>query len=142
MRRQLQHFASMCVLVVDDNPVNVDLLTAMLKTEGLTNVVCETESRRVASILPLVNPDLIVLDLHMPHVDGYQVLDAIAKFAATSYLPVLVVTADVNADAHARALSHGAHAVLTKPLDLSETTLVIARLLEGRTPTTDPLITL
>ena len=132
MNESLAAFATMSVLVIDDNPVNVDLLKSLLKAEGIPRVICETEARRVAGILPLVNPDLILLDLHMPHVDGYAVLDEIREFAAGTYLPVLVVTADATPEARNRALSHGARDFLTKPLDITEITLRIANLLQTR----------
>jgi EAL domain-containing protein (putative c-di-GMP-specific phosphodiesterase class I)/CheY-like chemotaxis protein len=132
MSERLAPFATMTVLVVDDNPVNVDLLKSLLKVEGLPRVICETDARRVATILPLVNPDLILLDLHMPHLDGYEVLDAIRDFAAGTYLPVLVVTADVAPESRNRALAHGARDFLTKPLDVTEITLRIANLLQTR----------
>ncbi|HTW20477.1 MAG TPA: EAL domain-containing response regulator [Mycobacteriales bacterium] len=132
MNQSLAPFATMTVLVIDDNPINVDLLKAMLKSEGLPRIICETEARRVAGMLPLVNPDLILLDLHMPHVNGYQVLDQIRDFAGGTYLPVLVLTADVTPEARNRALEHGARDFLTKPLDVTEVMLRIANLLQTR----------
>jgi EAL domain-containing protein (putative c-di-GMP-specific phosphodiesterase class I)/FixJ family two-component response regulator len=132
MNERLKQFGSMTVLVVDDNSANVDLLKALLKAEGIRRVICETEGGRISSLLPAVKPDLVLLDLHMPHVDGYEVLDAIRQFAAGTYLPVLVVTADVTPEARNRALAHGARDFLTKPLDVTETTLRIANLLETR----------
>jgi EAL domain-containing protein (putative c-di-GMP-specific phosphodiesterase class I) len=132
MNGRLEPFATMSVLVVDDNPLNVELLKQILKTEGLARVVSETDATRVATILPLVNPDLIVLDLHMPKIDGYALLDEIRAFAAGTYLPVLVITADASTDARNRALAHGARDFLTKPLDVTEVALRIANLLETR----------
>jgi EAL domain-containing protein (putative c-di-GMP-specific phosphodiesterase class I)/ActR/RegA family two-component response regulator len=132
MTKRLERFSSMSVLVIDDNSVNVELLKALLKAEGIHRVICETDARRISGALPQVNPDLILLDLHMPHVDGYAVLDEIRAFAAGSYLPVLVLTADVTPAARNRALAHGARDFLTKPLDVTEVTLRIANLLETR----------
>jgi EAL domain-containing protein (putative c-di-GMP-specific phosphodiesterase class I)/FixJ family two-component response regulator len=132
MSRQLERFSAMSVLVVDDNPANLDLLTALLNTHGLHRLTTETDSRRVSALLPTINPDLVLLDLHMPHVDGYAVLDEIRAFAAGTYLPVLVLTADVTTEARNRALAHGARDFLSKPLDVTEVTLRIANLLETR----------
>jgi EAL domain-containing protein (putative c-di-GMP-specific phosphodiesterase class I) len=122
----------MSVMVVDDDQATIALLTELLRSEGLQRVTTEIDSRRVASLLPAVNPDLVLLDLHMPHVDGHVVLEKIAKFAAGTYLPVLVLTADATSDARDRALAHGAHDFITKPLDVTEVTLRIANLLETR----------
>ncbi len=122
----------MSVLVVDDDTANIELLTALLEGEGLSRVSTETDSRLVSDLLPSVNPDLVLLDLHMPHVDGVAVLEQITRFAAGTYLPVLVLTADVTTDARNRALAHGARDFLSKPLDLTEVTLRIANLLETR----------
>ena len=96
MTRRLKRFATMSVLVVDDNPANVDLLRALLNVEGLHRVTTETDSRRVADLLPSVNPDLVLLDMHMPHLDGSAVLDSITRFAAgtssPSRKPLLILT--------------------------------------------------
>jgi EAL domain-containing protein (putative c-di-GMP-specific phosphodiesterase class I) len=132
MARRLERFSTMSVLAVDDNPANVELLRALLEGEGLSRVSTETDSRRVSDLLPSVNPDLVLLDLHMPHIDGVAVLEQITKFAAGAYLPVLVLTADVSSEARNRALAHGASDFLSKPLDLTEVTLRIANLLQTR----------
>jgi EAL domain-containing protein (putative c-di-GMP-specific phosphodiesterase class I)/CheY-like chemotaxis protein len=132
MSKRLERFSTMSVLVVDDYELSVDLLRAILLAEGMPRVTTETDSRRVEGILPSVNPDLVLLDLHMPHLDGQAVLEQISKFAAGSYLPVLVLTADVTSEARDRALTHGARDFLTKPMDMTETTLRIANLLETR----------
>jgi EAL domain-containing protein (putative c-di-GMP-specific phosphodiesterase class I) len=132
MSGQLERFSTMSVLVVDDNPANVELLTSLLAGEGMSSVTTETDSRRVRDLLPSVNPDLVLLDLHMPHVDGFALLQQISRFAAGSYLPVLVVTADITTEARNRALAQGARDFLAKPLDLVEVTLRVANLLETR----------
>jgi EAL domain-containing protein (putative c-di-GMP-specific phosphodiesterase class I)/FixJ family two-component response regulator len=130
--KRLERFSAMSVLVIDDNAQNVALLKALLEAEGMHRITCETDARRVASALPHLNPDLVLLDLHMPHVDGYAVLDEIRAFAAGAYLPVLVLTADVTTEARNRALTHGARDFLAKPLDVTEVTLRVANLLETR----------
>jgi EAL domain-containing protein (putative c-di-GMP-specific phosphodiesterase class I)/CheY-like chemotaxis protein len=130
--RRLERFCTMSVLIVDDNQANVDLLRTLMQEEGLHRVYTETDSRRVAELLPVVNPDLVLLDLLMPHVDGHAVLASITRYAAGSYLPVLVLTADSTHQARDRALANGARDFLTKPIDVTEVTLRIANLLETR----------
>jgi EAL domain-containing protein (putative c-di-GMP-specific phosphodiesterase class I)/FixJ family two-component response regulator len=122
----------MSVLIVDDNVANVALLEAMLRDGGMHRITMETDPRYVAETLPVVNPDLVLLDLHMPYLDGSQVLEQIVRFAAGAYLPVLVLTADASISARDRVLAQGARDFLTKPIDVNEATLRIANLLETR----------
>jgi EAL domain-containing protein (putative c-di-GMP-specific phosphodiesterase class I)/CheY-like chemotaxis protein len=132
MTKPLERFAGMSVLIVDDNPSNVALLQALLDEQGLFRVYTETDSRQVPRQLTQNDPDLVLLDLHMPHVDGHEVLTQIKRFAAGSFLPVLVLTADTTTTARDRALGQGAQDYLTKPLDSGETVLRIANLLRTR----------
>jgi EAL domain-containing protein (putative c-di-GMP-specific phosphodiesterase class I)/DNA-binding NarL/FixJ family response regulator len=132
MSRTLQQYAGMGVLIVDDNSSNIALLKELIREEGLTKIYTETDSRKVQDRLPECRPDLVLLDLHMPHVDGLQVLAQIKAYAAGDYLPVLVLTADTTTGARDHALSHGAQDFLTKPFDAVETALRIANLLETR----------
>jgi EAL domain-containing protein (putative c-di-GMP-specific phosphodiesterase class I)/ActR/RegA family two-component response regulator len=128
----LRQYAGMGVLIVDDNTSNIALLKELIREEGLSNIATETDSRKVRERLRESRPDLVLLDLHMPHVDGLQVLAQIKAYAAGDYLPVLVLTADTTTGARDQALSHGAQDFLTKPFDAVETTLRIANLLETR----------
>jgi len=132
MADRLAHFAMMSVLVIDDDEANVALLRSLLGHEGLHRITSETDPRRVAALLPSINPDLVLLDLHMPHMDGHVVLEQIVQFAAGSYLPVLVLTADVSSEARDRALANGARDYLVKPIDIVETALRVANLLQTR----------
>lgn len=132
MTGSLTRFAGMHVLVVDDNPANVSLLVMLLGDEGLRGVAAVTDATRVVDQLAANPPDLVMLDLHMPRLDGFAVLQQIQAFAAGSYLPVLVLTADTSTVARDRALSHGARDFVTKPFDNREVTLRVANLLETR----------
>ena len=132
MHRRLEQFSAMSVLVVDDNPSNVMLLKTLLEDEGLLRITTLTDSRQVEHMLPSLDPDLVLLDLHMPYIDGYVMLRTITRFAAGTYLPVLVLTADSTTDARDRALSDGARDYLTKPFDTVEVALRVGNLLETR----------
>jgi signal transduction histidine kinase len=121
------------ILVVDDEEANVDLLEQMLARAGYTNVTSTTDPRRVLPLLRERGPDLILLDLLMPHLDGYAVLEQLRPaIGADAYLPVLVLTADITPAAKQRALSLGANDFLTKPFDQIELLLRIRNLLETR----------
>lgn len=132
MSDRLATYVGMSVLVVDDNESNVALLAALLRSEGLARVSTETDSRRVLQRLVTENPDLVLLDLHMPNVGGYETLDRIQQFAAGGYLPVLVLTADTTTQARDRALRQGAQDFLTKPFDADEAVLRVGNLLRTR----------
>ena len=119
------------VLVIDDEPANLRLIEQVLRP-GFNHLLLLDDPRRVASELVAFAPDVVVLDLHMPFVDGYEVLSMIRSSAGDDYLPVLVLTADVSPDAKRRALALGATDFLTKPLDVIETALRVANLARTR----------
>jgi K+-sensing histidine kinase KdpD len=121
------------ILVVDDEPPNVRLLHRALERAGYVNVEATTDSRRVAGLLAEFEPDLILLDLLMPHLDGFEVMDQLTRLVPPStYLPVLVLTADITTETKRKALARGAKDFLTKPFDLEEVLLRIHNMLETR----------
>jgi two-component system sensor histidine kinase/response regulator len=126
-------FAEARILVVDDEPPNVELLVRALSEAGYPNVQGITDSREALPSLNTFQPDLLLLDLYMPHVDGFQVLDRLAEVvASTTHLPVLVLTADVTPGTKRKALARGATDFLTKPFDLNEVLLRIRNMLHIR----------
>jgi signal transduction histidine kinase/DNA-binding response OmpR family regulator len=121
------------VLLVDDEEANLDLLEAFLRSDGYTSLVRTSDARRAVPLLEEHGADLVLLDLHMPHRTGFQVLEEVrARTAPGEYLPVLVLTADATADAKERALSGGANDFLIKPLFGTEVLLRVRNLLETR----------
>jgi len=128
----LAPFADARVLLVDDEPANLALLRRLLSQQGLRHLYEATDSREALARISQVDPDLVVLDLHMPGVDGYSLLADLRRRAAGSYLPVLVITADTTSEAIKRALDLGARDFLTKPFDITEATLRVRNLLETR----------
>ncbi len=121
------------VLIVDDEPSNIRLLERVLEMFGAAEVKSTTDSRQVLSLYFDFHPDLVLLDLHMPHLDGFAVIEQLkAAVPATDYLPILVLTADVTIDTKRRALAAGAKDLVTKPLDNFEVVLRINNLLENR----------
>jgi signal transduction histidine kinase/DNA-binding response OmpR family regulator len=125
--------ADAAILVVDDDEANVDLLESMLADEGYRNVMSTRDARQAVALYDSFSPDLVLLDLHMPHLDGFGVLREIARRTpADAFVPVLVLTADITPEAKQRALSEGAKDFLTKPLDATEALLRIRNLLETR----------
>ncbi|MGH2355451.1 MAG: HD domain-containing phosphohydrolase [Chloroflexota bacterium] len=121
------------ILIVDDLPGNVDLLECILHQAGYADVLSTTDPRLVSALQAEFRPDLILLDLHMPHLDGLQVLERLGPaMTKETYLPVLVLTGDSGRDAKQRALTLGAKDFLTKPFDRAEVVLRIKNLLETR----------
>jgi EAL domain-containing protein (putative c-di-GMP-specific phosphodiesterase class I)/AmiR/NasT family two-component response regulator len=126
-------FAGATVLVVDDHASNVALLERMLRAAGVSSVHTLMDSRDVVAHCLEFEPDLVLLDLHMPHMDGYEVLAALrAALPTGTFLPVLVLTADATNAARERALDAGAKDFLSKPFDRVETIQRVRNLLETR----------
>lgn len=121
------------ILIVDDQPANLRLLEALLAREGFRNVVSTTESEQAMDLFVAFDPDLVLLDLMMPVLSGYAVLERLERRRAPDdFRPVLVLTADATTEAKRRALSLGAKDFLTKPFDSVEVVLRICNLLETR----------
>jgi putative two-component system response regulator len=121
------------ILIVDDQRPNVRLLERILEQAGYTTTRGTTDPREVVGLFDEFQPDLILLDLHMHHMDGYAVMEALrTRIPASAYFPILVVTADITPEAKRRALSAGARDFLSKPFDTTEVLLRIKNLLETR----------
>nr|MBA2744385.1 response regulator [Chthoniobacterales bacterium] len=122
----------MKLLIIDDEPVNVALLQDILAESGYTRVQSVTDSRTAVDTCLAFKPDLVLLDLMMPHVDGFTVLEALRTSENESFVPVIVLTADANEETERRALRAGATDFLLKPFDHLEVLLRIGNLLELR----------
>ncbi len=121
------------ILIVDDQMANLNALKAVLEFAGCENLKCLNDSRQVHTTFLEFRPDLILLDLHMPHLDGVAVLDQLTTLIPKDdYLPVLVLTGDGTSEAKERALSHGASDFLSKPLNHTEVELRVKNLLQTR----------
>jgi putative two-component system response regulator len=125
--------ADMRVLVVDDTEANVELIEQLLAHAGYTTVLSTNHPSRVLSLCRAWKPDLLLLDLHMPRLSGFDVMSGIRELMAEpESLPVLVLTADGTLEARHRALSMGARDFITKPLDGQELLLRTHNLLQTR----------
>ncbi len=120
------------ILIVDDEESNVRILTRTLEHAGYQHIAATCDSREARAIYKRHRPDLILLDLHMPHLDGFEVMQQLAQVAEATYLPILVLTADIAPDAKQRALAMGAKDFVHKPFDALEVQLRIRTLLETR----------
>jgi signal transduction histidine kinase len=121
------------LLLVDDEEANLDLLEALLGEAGYARLVRTTDALAVMALAAEHAPDLVLLDLHMPHRNGLDVLaDLCAATPEGEYRPVLVLTADVTSEARERALALGARDFVTKPFDATEVLLRVENLLDAR----------
>ncbi len=121
------------ILIVDDAEANLRLLEELLAREGFMQVISTADSTRAIDLFTAFQPDLILLDLMMPEMDGYAVLEILSRhIAKDEYLPVLVLTADATIAAKRKALALGAKDFLTKPFDTIEAMLRVWNLLETR----------
>jgi PAS domain S-box-containing protein len=118
------------ILIVDDQESNVSLLEQMLGDAGYTNVTSTMKPQEVCALHRNNRYDLILLDLQMPGMDGFQVIEALKTNDADGYLPVVVITAQPGHKL--RALRAGARDFVSKPFDLVEVKTRIRNTLEVR----------
>jgi EAL domain-containing protein (putative c-di-GMP-specific phosphodiesterase class I) len=129
----LHRFADARVIVVDDNPANVAALVSVLGDAGLRNIACATNPRAGLDLASVTDPDVILLDLHMPGLDGYGVLEELAATSGgNGHFPVVVVMGETTPDTLHRALSLGARDFIATPLDPIEVVLRVRNMLENR----------
>ena len=119
-----------CILVVDDEPANVKLLERMLIARSFNNVLSTQDPRLVLGLMQENDIDLILLDINMPHMDGYQVMEQLQSEISESLPPILVLTAQHSQDFRQRALDNGARDYVTKPFDSDELFSRVKNLLE------------
>ncbi|KQO12449.1 HD domain-containing phosphohydrolase [Paenibacillus sp. Leaf72] len=121
------------ILIVDDQELNITLLERILVRSGFTHIYSIMDPLQIQQKLLEIEPDIILLDMHMPGMDGLQVLTLIREqLSADSYLPVLMLTADVTPEVKRRCLEAGVNDFLTKPYDRTEVILRINNLLKTR----------
>jgi putative two-component system response regulator len=121
------------ILILDDELRNVDVLRRLLARSGYEQVRATTDALEAISLVRERLPDLILLDLHMPVMDGFAVMAAVRGFVPeATYLPILVLTGDLEPDTRQRALSVGATDFVTKPFEATEVLLRIRNLLVTR----------
>jgi putative two-component system response regulator len=136
--RASEDLADAPILMVDDERANILVLERLLQKAGYRNVRSTTDPRTVLGLVAELRPDLLLLDLKMPGLDGFEILELLRVGAAASSepsLPVLVLTADATKETKRRALAAGATDFLTKPFDLDEVLLRIANMLDLRSLT-------
>jgi len=121
------------IVIVDDQAANVELLRQILQHHGFLCLHGFTDPRRFLQLFSEIDPDLVLLDLRMPHVDGLSLLRQLrSRIPQDSYLPFMMLTADHSDRSKKDALTLGAKDFLTKPFDQLEVVLRCYNLLETR----------
>lgn len=109
------------VVVVDDNTANLSLMGALLESAGFDDVILVEDPTRVVDLVRTVEPDVILLDLHMPVLTGFDLLPLLHEVMdPEDFVPIIVVTADSTTETRRRVLSAGASDLLIKPVDVVE----------------------
>lgn len=118
------------ILIVDDKQANILLLERMLRGAGYESITSTLDPTKVCELHLINHYDLILLDLEMPRMDGFQVMENLKQIEKGSYLPVLVITA--QPEHKLRALKAGAKDFVSKPFDLAEVLIRVYNMLEVR----------
>ena len=118
------------ILIVDDQPSNVRLLEFTLRRGGFVSITSTTDPRAVTALHREHRYDLILLDLVMPGMDGFQVMEALAEIEEGGDLPVLVMSADPRHEG--RAMLAGARDFISKPFVLTEVLACVSSLLDKK----------
>lgn len=120
------------ILIVDDQESNVRLLEYLLLRNGYRSVRWTTDPRDVVQIYQEFSPDLVLLDLEMPHMDGVEVMEKLQEIERETYPSVVVVTANNNNETKIRSLASGALDFFAKPFDGTEVVARIKNILYDR----------
>ncbi len=121
------------ILIVDDQEVTTRFLERLLRRAGYTRIVSTNDARSTLALFNDFQPDLVLLDLHMPELSGFEVIRQLqGVIPDPGYLPILVLTADITPEARRQALSMGGKDFLSKPFDATEALQRIRNLLETR----------
>lgn len=127
-----QDIMAATILVVDDQDSNIALLRMLLRDAGFKRVVCTNDSRAAIGLYAEHRPDIVLLDLQMPHLDGFGVMQQIRELDPLHFAPILVLTAEIDTKIRYRALESGARDFLLKPFDRVEVKARIRNLVEMR----------
>lgn len=125
-----QQYQNATILIVDDQMTNILFLKSILQNAGYTKIHSTQDPTQVVSLVKEVNPDLICLDIHMPQINGFQIMGQLKIIRKDMFLPILVLTTEEDRETRLRALESGAKDFLQKPFDKIEVLIRIRNLLE------------
>lgn len=120
------------IMMIDDEPLTLEALQIFLEEVGYHNFTAVSDSRHALRLLAQNQPDVVLLDLVMPHVGGFEILAQLRTELTLKYLPVIVLTSSTDADTKLQALELGANDFLAKPVDPSELVLRLRNTLAAK----------
>jgi putative two-component system response regulator len=130
---QKTEFLEARLLIIDDEERNIHLLTRVLQRGGYRHIASCLDARQAVHTFQEFSPDLVFLDLQMPHQNGLQIMNELrCCIPPHSFVPIVIVTANATREARRNALAHGASDFLTSPFDADEVRLRIRNLLHTR----------
>jgi len=118
------------ILIIDDEAGNVQIFERILRGAGFKNITSITDSRKAVETYEKFKPDLVLLDLKMPNMDGFDVMAALKKVEVETYLPILVLTAQRDQVTRLKALESGAKDFISKPFEMTEAITRVRNMLE------------
>jgi diguanylate cyclase (GGDEF)-like protein/PAS domain S-box-containing protein len=121
------------VMMVDDEPTTLDVLRSFLQEAGYRNLMATSEPRRALELMAGERPDVLLLDLMMPEVSGFDIIKAMRSNAGLKHIPIIVLTSYSGAEMKIKALELGATDFLAKPVESSELTLRLKNTLAAKT---------
>ncbi|MGB5607042.1 MAG: diguanylate cyclase, partial [Gammaproteobacteria bacterium] len=132
---EVQHaglIANATIMMVDDEPINMEVVQTYLEEAGYRNFITISESKRALEIIRQKDPDVILLDLVMPLVTGFDILEILRGDAELKHIPVIVLTSSDDSETKLKALHLGATDFLAKPVDSSELSLRLRNTLAAK----------
>ena len=127
-----QNLKNAKIMIIDDEPINIDVVQAFLEDEDYFNFITVEDSTRAMKVLEEARPDLLLLDLLMPEVSGFDILKAARAHPKFKFLPIIILTASTDTRNKLKALDLGATDFLSKPLDSSELVLRVRNTLAAK----------
>ncbi len=120
------------ILIIDDQKLDSIVLEKILKSANYKNIRCITDSRQAKVVYSEYQPDLLLLDLRMPNIDGFEIMNQLKEVDADGYLPILVISSETSHEVRLRALQSGAKDFLNKPYESVEVLARSRNLIEVR----------
>jgi PleD family two-component response regulator len=120
-------------MVIDDDAEQCELLAQILRTSGFTNILALTDPRKALPSFRQSEPDLVLLDLNMPHINGEELLQQLVQTIPDDvYLPIVIISGEATRITTRKVLALGAHDIVAKPYDTLEVALRAKNLLQTR----------